>query len=113
MELNGVRYGGRVFRPVGFDGEGDPPTGRYYQEGELVWAEFSGAHVRVGRLVGRCRPDGGIDAAYSQVMADGQVVAGRCSSVPTVLADGRLRLTEHWRRIDGSSGVSEIEEVGR
>jgi hypothetical protein len=111
MELNRVRYGGRVFRPVDFDGDGDPPTGRYHQQGDLVWAEFSGAHLQVGRLVGHCRPDGSIDAAYCQVMADGEVVAGACSTVPTVLADGRLLLTEHWRRIDGSSGVSEIEEV--
>jgi hypothetical protein len=28
-----------------------------------------------------------------------------------VLPDGRLRLTERWRRDDGSSGISEIEEV--
>jgi hypothetical protein len=27
------------------------------------------------------------------------------------LDDGRLLLTEHWRRIDGSTGVSRIERV--
>lgn len=26
-------------------------------------------------------------------------------------ADGTLRLTENWRRLDGSSGISVIEEV--
>jgi hypothetical protein len=116
MELTTVGYDGRVFRPTG--GAGGPvgrggATGRYFQRGDLVWAEFSGGPVRSGRLVGRCRPDGTIDAAYAQVMADGEVVAGSCVSTPTALPDGRLRLTERWRRIGGQSGVSEIEEVNQ
>lgn len=108
-----IAYDGRVFEPVAFAGPGAPPRGRYSQHEDLVWAEFSGAGLRSGRLVGRCGPDGAIDAAYCQVMADGAVVAGRCTSTPRLLADGRLRLTERWRRIDGTSGTSEIEEVAR
>jgi hypothetical protein len=38
-------------------------------------------------------------------------MAGTCVSTPTVLADGRIRLTERWRRADGSVGVSYVEEV--
>lgn len=104
-------YEGRIFQAVGFEGAGAPPTGRYSQDGDLVWAEFSGAHLRTGRLVGRLASDGRIDAAYCQVMADGEVVAGRCESTPLMLPDGRLRLTERWHRTDGTSGVSVIEEV--
>lgn len=104
-------YDGRVFHPAGHERGGDAvPTGRYHQDGDLVWAEFSGGHLRAGRLVGTCRPDGTIDASYCQVTADGQVVAGVCVSTPTALPDGRVRLAEHWRRADGSSGVSHIEE---
>ena len=105
-----VDYDGRRFRPPG----GEPGTstlGAYHQDGDLVWAEFSGPAVRAGRLVGSCRPDGVIDAAYCFVTAAGETVAGACVSTPTVLADGRVRLAEHWRRLDGSTGVSEIEEV--
>ena len=112
MEVSGLDYRGRRFRPVAPEAtRSEVPTGQYFQDGDLVWAEFSGGHLRAGRLVGRCGPDGRIEAAYCQVMADGGVVAGSCVSTPTVLADGRLRLTERWRRIDGTSGVSEIEEV--
>ncbi|MEY2441623.1 MAG: hypothetical protein QOJ46_1049 [bacterium] len=109
MEL--IAYDGRVFAPVAFEGSGPPPTGRWSQHDDVVMAEFSGAHLRAGRLVGRCRDDGTLDLAYCQVMADGRVVSGRCVSSPHVLPDGRLRLTERWRRDDGSSGISEIEEV--
>jgi hypothetical protein len=111
MELSPVGYDGRVFAPVDFEGAGEAPTGHYSQDGELVWAEFSGAHVRAGRLVGRVGADGTIDAAYCQVTADGRVLAGRCVSTPSMLPDGRLRLTERWRRCDGTTGVSQIDEV--
>jgi len=104
-------YDGRFFAPVGVEGAGELPTGRYSQDGDLVWALFAGAHVRAGRLVGRCDAGGTIDAAYCMVLADGEVVAGRCVSTPSVLPDGRLRLTERWRRCDGTTGVSQIEEV--
>ena len=45
------------------------------------------------------------------VTADGRAIAGGCVSTPTVLANGRVRLVERWRRLDGESGVSEIEEI--
>jgi hypothetical protein len=108
-------YGGRRFRPVGpgdtAEHGPDATVGHYFQDGDLVWAEFGGGGVRAGRLVGTCRPDGAIDAAYCFVTAAGETVAGQCVSSPEVLADGRLRLTERWRRSDGSIGVSRIEEV--
>lgn len=45
------------------------------------------------------------------VTSDGEAIAGCCESTPTLLADGRVRLTEHWRRLDGSTGISVIEEI--
>lgn len=108
-----VYYGGRRFRPVGVepaDGA-TTPVGEYHQDGDLVWAEFSGADIRAGRLVGTCRPDGVIDAVYCLVTAAGGTAAGAFVGTPSTLADGRVRLTEQWRRLDGSSGVSHIEEI--
>src|SRR5215217_5846163 len=95
-----VDYDGRVFRSTDHpadSGSGDAvPVGHYHQDGSLVWAEFSGAAVRAGRLVGARRPDGTIDAAYCMVTHGGDTMAGTCVSVPTVLPDGRVRLTENW-----------------
>ncbi|MCI0687680.1 MAG: hypothetical protein L0Y54_10655 [Sporichthyaceae bacterium] len=108
-----IDYHNRRFQPVDHDPQagGSIPLGHYHQDGDLVWAEFSGGSVRVGRLVGQVRPDDTIDASYCFVTAAGQIVAGACVSTPTRLADGRVRLTEDWKRIDGSSGISIIEEV--
>jgi hypothetical protein len=106
-------YDGRAFWPTGSlpPPDGRPPIGRYHQDGDVVWAEFSGGQVRAGRLVGTVRADGTIDAAYCLVPTEGPPAAAMCVSTPTVLADGRIRLTEHWHRLDGSSGVSHLEEI--
>jgi hypothetical protein len=104
-------YDGRDFGPV--ERPAGSVVGHYQQQENLVSAEFSGDSVLAGRLVGLVDEHGVIDAAYCQIMRDGEVVAGRCVSTPAVLADGRLRLTEQWHRIDGSSGVSQIVEIAR
>ena len=108
-----IDYDGRRFRPVdaGPADGGDTAVGHYHQDSDLVWARFAGSGVRSGWLVGTCRPDGVIDAAYCMVTSEGDAVAGNIESTPTVLADGRVRLTERWRRLDGSAGTSEIEEI--
>ena len=103
----GLQYGGRRFSPIG----NPASVGQYHQDGDLVWAEFSGPSVRAGRLVGRCRPDGVIEASYCYLTADGEPVAGACVSTPTVRDDGRIMLTEQWHRLDGTAGVSQIEEL--
>jgi hypothetical protein len=105
-----INYADRQFAPVDAMGE-TPSVGHYHQDGNVVWAEFGSTTIRAGRLVGTVRPNGTIDAAYCLVTAGGEAVAGTCVSEPTVLADGRIRLTEHWRRHDGSVGVSRIEEL--
>lgn len=108
-----IDYDGRRFAPVdaGPADDGDIAVGHYHQDSDLVWARFAGSGVRSGWLVGTCRPDGVIEAAYCMVTSDGDAIAGNMESTPTLLADGRVRLTEHWRRLDGSAGVSEIEEI--
>jgi hypothetical protein len=102
-----LNYDGRRFSPSGSPAS----VGRYHQDGDLVWAEFDGPTVRAGRLVGTCQPDGVIVASYCYLTPDGEPIAGSCVSTPTVLDDGRIKLAEQWRRLDGSVGVSEIEEV--
>ncbi|WP_228554650.1 hypothetical protein [Catenulispora pinisilvae] len=109
----GFAYDGVRFRPVeaGHDPGAPTTVGLYHSRGDELWAEFAGGKVRTGRLVGAIRPDGTIDGAYCQVSMDGRSAAGTLVSVPDRLPDGRIRLHEHWRRADGSSGVSVIEQI--
>lgn len=106
-----VSYAGRRFQPIESVGDPSAAVGHYHQEGDLVWAEFTGPTVRAGRLVGSCDVEGIITAAYCMVTADGYVAAGQVTTVPAMLPDGRIALTEQWQRMDGTAGVSHLEEV--
>lgn len=117
--MSAISYHGRRFQPAGaapapeldLGPASTVPTGQYYQDSDVVRADYSGGPIQTGRLVARCRPDGVLEAAYCHVTNDGSVVAGRCVSTPTLLPDGRLRVEERWRRCDGTTGVSWIEEM--
>ncbi len=107
-----INYDGRNFSPVR-DSAGEQPVAHYHQAGDLVWGEFSGAEIRRGQLVGRCGADGVVRFSYGMVLDDGVIITGFCRAVPEVMADGRVRLTEHYERFgEGASrGISILEEV--
>lgn len=107
-----VSYDGRTFR-VAAESGAHVPQARYHQDGDLVWGEFAGGHVRRGSLAGTCSPDGTLDFTYCMVYDSGEIVSGRCRSTPQLLDDGRIRLHEEWERYapHADRGVSYLEEV--
>lgn len=107
-----IDYDGRSFRNTGYPAGEDAPVGHYRQDGDLLWADFDGGEVRRGSLNGRVEPDGNLEFAYTMVLANGEVVAGRCWSTPNSwTTDGsgstsagsateptRTAVNPHWRR---------------
>ncbi len=85
----------------------------YRQDGDLVWATYSGGDVRFGTLVARADGEGQLDVRYGHLNASGELMTGECVSTPEALPDGRLRLHEEWRWTSGdrSSGHSVVEEI--
>jgi hypothetical protein len=114
MDHLSINYDGKMFQPIGAatTAGADVSTGYYHQDGETVWANFGGGEVVRGYLVGRCAPDGSLDLAYCQVLADASVISGKLRSTPEILDDGRIRLHEEWERFSPTheKGVSIIEE---
>ncbi|MPZ26573.1 MAG: hypothetical protein GEV12_08965 [Micromonosporaceae bacterium] len=106
-----IWYDGRRFRVAGVDGA--VPAAQYHQQGDLVWAEFAGGKVRRGSLAGTCAQDGVLRLAYCMVLDTGDLVTGRCVSTPTLLDDGRVRLSEEWERFSPlpATGTSLLEET--
>lgn len=93
-------------------GEVSEDTVFEYQErdGE-VWASYSGGTVRRGYLVGT-RDGDRIALRYVQLNVDGQTSSGRCSTLVSVRADGRLRLDETWEwESRPGVGTSVVEEI--
>lgn len=83
----------------------------YHQAGDLVWGEYVGGRVELGRLVGS-RSGDALDFRYVQRSAEGHTASGRCRSVISRLPDGRLRLDETWAwESREGAGTSAVEEI--
>lgn len=92
-------------------------TFHYHQDGNIVWAEYSGGSVVKGFLIATVREgaevEGTLDMRYQHVNKEGELMTGKCVSVPERLEDGRLRMRETWEWTSGdrSKGESVVEEV--
>lgn len=111
-----INYNNRFFRSMSNSptGEVGSDTVFHYRQGDnVLWATYEGGAIRFGTLCGLVDAEGGLDFRYSHVNELGQIMTGCCTSTPTVLADGRIRLQESWQWTSGdrSSGHSEVEEI--
>jgi hypothetical protein len=111
-----MNYNGKKFISIQNSGTGqvDAETVFHYQQqGDLVWAEYSGGEIARGTLIAICNEAGELDMRYQHINGSGELMTGKCRSSPEVLSDGRIRLHEKWQWTCGglSSGESVIEEI--
>jgi hypothetical protein len=72
----------------------DPTVFRYHEQGGLIWGEYDGDTVLIGRFVGSRVADR-VDIAFGHIVAaTGQTVRGEAHSVLHRAADGTLELVE-------------------
>lgn len=85
----------------------------YYQQDDMIWADYSGGQVVKGHLIGKMLESGDLEFIYHHVNTAGDVMAGKCRSIPSLLPDGRIKVTETWQWLTGdkSSGESELIEI--
>jgi hypothetical protein len=111
-----MNYDGRVFRPVQNTPNGEvngETLFEYRQVGDLFEATYRGGGIRSGQMVGRVLEGDCLEFLYQHLTDEGQLRSGRCHSTPTMLEDGRIRLSEQWQWSSGdqSVGTSVVEEV--
>lgn len=111
-----VNYEGRRFIPKinSENGEVSEQTiFKYHQVGSLLWAEYCGGDILKGFLIGIVLQNGELDFVYQHMNVEYQVRTGRCHSIPTVLDDGKIQLSEQWQWTNGdfSKGKSLLVEV--
>ncbi|MBC9796580.1 n-acetylglutamate synthase [Sinomicrobium weinanense] len=111
-----INYDNKVFRPVSNTENGETSSEtifRYKQKGRVLTSKYKGGRIATGHLLGIVSPDGIIDMCYHQVNTNGELMTGKCRSVPEILPDGRIRLHETWQWTSGdqSKGKSVIEEI--
>lgn len=105
---------GLVLAPVADQAPGQVGTRTrftYHEKDGVVWAEYAGGDVVLGRLVGT-REDDRLDFRYVQLKHDGTTSSGHCVSKVVELPDGRVRLEETWEwESRRGSGTSVVEQV--
>ena len=85
----------------------------YFQEENIVTCSYSDEQVVKGQLIGIVNKEGVIDMRYHQIHNDGSIMTGKCTSVPELMENGKIRLHETWQWTSGdmSSGSSVLEEI--
>lgn len=111
-----INYHQKTFQSIANtdNGEvGEQTLFHYQQQGDVVWAEYSGGAIVKGFLVAKVIENNGLDMRYEHINLAGEIMTGKCSSTPEILPDGRIRLYEKWQWTSGdlSSGESIIEEI--
>ena len=107
---------GKTFRSVANTPNGEVGAEtifRYHQSGNIVSAEYSGGVIVAGHLLAVMDDHGRLDMRYHHLNDQGELMVGRCMSIPELMPDGRLRFHETWQWLTGdlSPGHSTIEEV--
>lgn len=110
-----INYDNKIFKPVNNTENGETSNEtifRYKQTGNILTAEYEGGKIISGHLIGLVDHNGNIEIRYHQVNKQGELVTGICSSKPSLLANGKIRLHEtwQWKSGDKSKGQSVIEE---
>lgn len=116
--MNHIEYhlDGKQFKTVSNTEHGEVSNGTifyYHQDGDTVWATYSGGKIVTGHLLAKKLANGQLDMTYHHINTDDRLMVGKCLSTPQILDDGRIKFAEHWQWLCGEqeSGYSEIIEV--
>ena len=82
----------------------------YHQNGNVIWAEYSGGSIVKGFLLGTMDTNHNLHFDYRHINKSGESKSGSCVSTPKI-ENGKLRFYEKWQWAGGEKGWSVIEEM--
>jgi len=85
----------------------------YYQEGNIISANYSGGDIVKGSILGKQLNNGTFDFVYQHINIAGKIKIGKCLSQAKYNEYGKIKLVEKWQWLcdDMSSGESELIEI--
>jgi hypothetical protein len=110
-----MNYNNKIFKSISTSKNGvvtSDTVFRYKQIDNILTSEYSGGNIKFGHLIGVVDTDGSIEMRYHQVNLNGDLMTGKCKSIPELLPNGKIRLHETWQWTSGdkTEGSSIIEE---
>lgn len=111
-----MNYNNKKFCPISNSDNSETSEAtifEYCQDGNILSADYHGGKIVRGHLIGLVDEDGNINMRYHQVNTSGDIMTGKCYSIPEVMENGKIRLHESWEWTSGdfSKGKSIIEEI--
>jgi hypothetical protein len=111
-----MNYNDKVFRAISNSDNGETSSEtifKYFQEGNILTATYAGGVIAKGNIIGKVDENGNIEMRYQHININGEIQTGKCTSIPEVMPNGKIRLHESWQWTSGdmSSGKSIIEEI--
>ncbi len=85
----------------------------YKQSGNFVTADYKGGTIKSGNLIATINNDGSLQMQYHHINDKNELLTGVCHSIPEILPDGRIRITENWQWTCKTfqKGTSILEEI--
>lgn len=114
--VDAIHYDGKIFRSMNSSENGEVTSEtifKYYQQGRIVWAEYSGGSIIKGHLMATVDDAGNLDMRYHHINDRDEIMTGQCHSRPEIMPNNKIRLHEEWQWTckDQSQGKSIIEEL--
>ncbi len=111
-----INYNNKKFKAIQTSENGETSGEtifEYKQNGNVLTSEYSGGKIVKGHLIGLVDGVGNIEMRYHQINSDGELKTGKCTSKPTILANGKIRIHETWEWTCGDclKGESILEEI--
>ncbi len=75
----------------------------YYQESNLIWADYSGGSILKGQLIGRVLTKNTFEIRYQHINQAGEIKTGYCKTIVSKSPKG-LQLDEKWEWTSGGKG---------
>ena len=90
----------------------DETTFHYFQDGSMIWGNYSGGKILKGHLIGKFLPSNQLEFVYHHLEKGLEIRTGRCRSIVELNAAGKVVLHETWEWTNGdqSSGTSVLIE---
>jgi hypothetical protein len=112
-----INYNQKKFKVLSTGTNGDVGTDlifTYKQYDNIITCNYSSSNIIDGHILGTVNPNNGeINFAYHHINLDGELLSGRCISIPEILPTGKIKLLEKWQWLSGKEGHGEsiLEEI--
>jgi hypothetical protein len=69
----------------------------YYQTGKIIFGNYEGGIIIKGQILGKMMVNGHLSLVYQHLNIKGELLTGKCTTIPSVSENGKIILNESWQ----------------